>query len=64
MLTGQDPQTHGMVGYRDGVEWEAPAPDVVRPRQVLSETALQGAAYVLIAPEQAHASLLPLVEAR
>ena len=24
MLSGQDPQTHGMVGYRDGVEWDAP----------------------------------------
>lgn len=24
MLAGQDPQTHGMVGYHDGVEWDAP----------------------------------------
>ena len=24
MLSGQDPQTHGMVGYRGGVEWNAP----------------------------------------
>ncbi len=22
ILTGQDPQTHGMVGYRDGLEWD------------------------------------------
>jgi len=22
MLTGQDPQTHGIVGYRDGIEWD------------------------------------------
>ena len=22
ILTGQDPQTHGMVGYRDGIEWD------------------------------------------
>ena len=22
MLTGQDPQTHGFVGYEDGVEWD------------------------------------------
>lgn len=22
MLTGQDPQTHGMVGYHDGIEWD------------------------------------------
>jgi len=24
LLSGQDPATHGMVGYRDGVEWDAP----------------------------------------
>jgi len=32
MLSGQDPQTHGMVGYRDGVEWDAPPtlPGVLR----------------------------------
>jgi arylsulfatase len=32
MLSGQDPQTHGMVGYRGGVEWDPPAtlPGVLR----------------------------------
>jgi len=24
MLVGQDPQTHGLVGYHDGLEWDAP----------------------------------------
>ncbi|MBM4085438.1 MAG: arylsulfatase, partial [Planctomycetes bacterium] len=24
LMTGQYPATHGMVGYRDGVEWKAP----------------------------------------
>ncbi len=32
MLSGQYPRTHGMVGYRDGVEWDAPPtlPQVLR----------------------------------
>ncbi len=32
MLSGQAPQTHGMVGYQDGVEWDAPPtlPGVLR----------------------------------
>ncbi len=32
LLSGQFPQTHGMVGYRDGVEWDAPPtlPQVLR----------------------------------
>ena len=31
ILTGQDPQTHGVVGYRDGLEWDAPTlPGVLR----------------------------------
>jgi len=32
ILTGQTPQTHGLVGYRDGLEWDGPAtlPGVLR----------------------------------
>jgi len=32
ILSGQDPATHGMVGYREGVEWDAPPtlPGVLR----------------------------------
>jgi len=32
ILTGQDPQTHGMVGYREGLEWDGVAtlPGVLR----------------------------------
>ncbi len=32
ILSGQSPQRHGLVGYRDGVEWDAPAtlPQVLR----------------------------------
>ena len=32
LMTGQFPSTHGMVGYRDGLEWDAPPtlPDVLR----------------------------------
>lgn len=32
LMTGQSPQTHGMVGFRDGVEWNAPPtlPQVLR----------------------------------
>lgn len=39
MLSGQEPQTHGMVGYQDGVEWDAPP---TLP-QVLGESGYQTA---------------------
>ena len=46
-----------------GVLEDAPAPDVVRPREPVGEDAL-GAEYLIIAPRLFHAALAPLVEAR
>lgn len=47
-----------------GVPWEAPAPELVRPRQWITDSALLAADYLVIAPQLFHAALSPLLEAR
>ncbi|MBN2005992.1 MAG: hypothetical protein JXA21_21720 [Anaerolineae bacterium] len=47
-----------------GVPWKAPAPELARPRQVLTDSALLDADYLVIAPQPFHAALSPLIEAR
>ena len=44
-----------------GVPWQAPPPDVIRPREVLTGTA---AAFVIVADRSFHEALAPLVAAR
>ena len=47
-----------------GVLGNAPAPDVVRPREPIAEDTLLAANYLIIAPRLFHTALAPLVEAR
>lgn len=47
-----------------GVPWEAPAPDVVAARQVLTRSSLLGVDYLMIAPPDFHTALDPLVAVR
>ncbi len=60
LCLAQPPAARGWLG----VPWEAPAPELVRPRQWLTASALLEADYLVIAPQLFHAALSPLLEAR
>ena len=47
-----------------GLPWTAPVPDQVRPREALTDGALDGASYLIVAPRLFHDALAPLVTAR
>ena len=59
VCVAQQPGERGWLGVPE----DAPAPDVVRPRELIGADAL-AADYLMIAPRSFHAALAPLVEAR
>ena len=56
LLSGQFPATHGIVGYRDGVEWDAPTTLPQALRDAGYQTQWIGAAYTSIPSASATAS--------
>jgi len=55
------PQTPGTRGWL-GTPWAAPAPDIIRPREIMTDRLAVD--YLMVAPSSFHAALTPLVEAR
>ncbi len=52
LMTGQDPQTHGLVGYQDGLDWDHPPTLPECLQQAGYQTKLVGRAMHLSPPEK------------